>query len=73
MTVRVFHANSGSCGGCDNEIVLALYRQPRIEMVLSPTDADIDAAMQGHICRCGTYPRIREAIKKASKKMSAKG
>jgi Ni,Fe-hydrogenase III small subunit len=41
MTVRVFHANSGSCGGCDNEIVLALYRQPRIEMVLSPADADV--------------------------------
>jgi isoquinoline 1-oxidoreductase subunit alpha len=39
----------------------------------SPTDADIDAAMQGHICRCGTYPRIREAIKKASKKMTVKG
>lgn len=41
MTVRVFHANSGSCGGCDNEIGLALYRQPRIEMVLTPTDADV--------------------------------
>ncbi len=32
----------------------------------SPNDADIDAAMQGHICRCGTYPRIKRAIKKAS-------
>ena len=29
----------------------------------SPTDADIDAAMSGNICRCGTYLRIREAIK----------
>jgi aerobic-type carbon monoxide dehydrogenase small subunit (CoxS/CutS family) len=27
-----------------------------------PTDADIDAAMNGHICRCGTYTRIRRAI-----------
>jgi isoquinoline 1-oxidoreductase alpha subunit len=27
-----------------------------------PTDADIDTAMQGNICRCGTYPRIRKAI-----------
>jgi isoquinoline 1-oxidoreductase alpha subunit len=31
-----------------------------------PTDADIDAAMSGNICRCGTYPRIREAIKLAA-------
>lgn len=36
-----------------------------------PTDADIDAAMQGNICRCGTYPRIREAIHTAAK-MNAK-
>jgi isoquinoline 1-oxidoreductase subunit alpha len=31
-----------------------------------PTDADIDAAMDGNICRCGTYLRIRKAIKKAA-------
>ena len=31
-----------------------------------PNDADIDAAMSGNICRCGTYPRIREAIKQAA-------
>jgi isoquinoline 1-oxidoreductase subunit alpha len=35
-----------------------------------PTDADIDAAMNGHICRCGTYPRIRAAIKAAAEKQS---
>ncbi len=33
----------------------------------APTDADIDAAMAGNICRCGTYPRIRAAIKAAAK------
>src|SRR5690242_8479337 len=32
-----------------------------------PTDAQIDAAMDGNICRCGTYPRIRAAIHKAAK------
>ena len=32
-----------------------------------PTDADIDAAMNGNICRCGTYPRIRKAIHAAAK------
>lgn len=34
----------------------------------NPSDADIDAAMSGNICRCGTYLRIREAIKSAAKK-----
>lgn len=33
----------------------------------SPTDADIDEAMAGNICRCGTYTRIRAAIKQAAK------
>ncbi|HEX3465661.1 MAG TPA: (2Fe-2S)-binding protein [Candidatus Elarobacter sp.] len=31
----------------------------------TPSDADIDAAMSGNICRCGTYPRIKAAIKRA--------
>ena len=33
----------------------------------NPNDADIDAAMSGNICRCGTYPRIRAAIKQATR------
>ena len=32
----------------------------------SPSDADIDSAMSGNICRCGTYPRVRAAIKQAA-------
>jgi isoquinoline 1-oxidoreductase alpha subunit len=32
----------------------------------SPTDADIDTAMDGNVCRCGTYPRIRAAIRAAA-------
>jgi isoquinoline 1-oxidoreductase alpha subunit len=32
-----------------------------------PTDSDIDAAMAGNICRCGTYVRIRAAIKEAAR------
>jgi isoquinoline 1-oxidoreductase alpha subunit len=31
-----------------------------------PSDADIDSAMSGNICRCGTYQRVREAIKSAA-------
>jgi aerobic-type carbon monoxide dehydrogenase small subunit (CoxS/CutS family) len=32
----------------------------------TPSDADIDAAMEGNLCRCGTYPRIRAAIRRAA-------
>jgi len=35
----------------------------------NPTDADIDAAMKGNLCRCGTYPRIKAAIKDAASMM----
>jgi len=37
-----------------------------------PSDADIDGAMTGNICRCGTYPRIRAAIKQAAGRLGAK-
>jgi isoquinoline 1-oxidoreductase alpha subunit len=37
-----------------------------------PTDEDIDRAMTGNLCRCGTYPRIRKAIHRAAR-MIAKG
>ncbi len=36
----------------------------------NPTDADIDGAMQGNLCRCGTYVRIRAAIKSAAKALN---
>ena len=35
----------------------------------NPDDADIDEAMSGNLCRCGTYPRIREAVKAAAAKL----
>jgi isoquinoline 1-oxidoreductase alpha subunit len=37
----------------------------------SPSDTDIDTAMSGNICRCGTYPRIRKGIKAAAVSMAA--
>jgi isoquinoline 1-oxidoreductase alpha subunit len=53
------------CGYCQSGQVMAaaalLARNKR------PTDADIDAAMQGNLCRCATYVRIRAAIKEAAK------
>ena len=52
------------CGYCQAGQVLTaaalLERNP------NPTDEDIDAAMAGVLCRCGTYPRIRRAIKRAA-------
>jgi isoquinoline 1-oxidoreductase alpha subunit len=39
----------------------------------NPSDADIDNGMSGNICRCGTYPRIRAAIKQAAETMSRSG
>ncbi len=38
-----------------------------------PTDSDVDDAMSGNICRCGTYVRIREAIKQAAKSSGQRG
>jgi isoquinoline 1-oxidoreductase alpha subunit len=39
----------------------------------APTDAEIDDAMSGNLCRCGTYPRIRAAIHDAATRMSKAG
>ena len=53
------------CGYCQAGQVMSatalLKRNPK------PTDADIDDAMSGNICRCGTYVRIRAAIKRAAR------
>jgi isoquinoline 1-oxidoreductase alpha subunit len=52
------------CGYCQSGQIMTacalLARKPR------PTDGDIDDAMAGNICRCGTYPRIRAAIHRAA-------
>ena len=52
------------CGYCQSGQVMSAAAL--IERVPQPNDADIDSAMSGNICRCGTYPRIRAAIKQAS-------
>lgn len=41
MTIRVFRANTGSCGACDAHIMLAISQQPDMESVASPLDADV--------------------------------
>jgi isoquinoline 1-oxidoreductase alpha subunit len=52
------------CGYCQSGQIMAAAAL--LKKNSTPTDKDIDAAMQGHICRCGTYLRIRKAIKTAS-------
>jgi isoquinoline 1-oxidoreductase alpha subunit len=55
------------CGYCQSGQIMSaaalLAKNP------APTDKDIDIAMGGNICRCGTYQRVREAIHRASKMM----
>jgi aerobic-type carbon monoxide dehydrogenase small subunit (CoxS/CutS family) len=52
------------CGYCQSGQVMAAAAL--LERTPSPTDADIDEAMSGIVCRCGTYPRIRKGIKRAA-------
>ena len=58
------------CGYCQSGQIMAatalLKRKP------APTDADIDQTMNGNICRCGTYSRIRSAIKRAAGQQGGK-
>ncbi len=58
------------CGYCQSGQIMAA--SALLKSKPNPSDKDIDMAMQGHICRCGTYPRIRKAIKKASQLMAQK-
>ena len=52
------------CGYCQSGQIMAAAAL--LDRVPSPTDADIDTAMSGVVCRCGTYPRIRKGIKRAA-------
>lgn len=56
------------CGYCQSGQIMAATAL--LTTNKSPTDADIDAAMSGNICRCGTYPRIRAAIHEAANKLA---
>jgi len=61
--------NVPQCGYCQSGQVMAAAAL--LSSKANPTDADIDAAMSANICRCATYPRIRAAIKRASKGLQA--
>jgi isoquinoline 1-oxidoreductase subunit alpha len=55
------------CGYCQSgQIMTAAYL---LTQKPDPTDEDIDRAMSANLCRCGTYPRIRLAVKAAARKL----
>ena len=56
--------NVAQCGYCQSGQIMSAAAL--LERIPNPTDADIDSAMSGNICRCGTYTRIRKAIHRAA-------
>lgn len=61
--------NVPQCGYCQSGQIMSATAL--LAEVNEPTDADIDAAMEGNVCRCATYVRIRKAIHRASELMEA--
>lgn len=61
--------NVVQCGYCQPGQVMSAVAL--LEATDDPTDEQIDAAMAGNLCRCGTYPRIRGAIRLAAKRLRA--
>lgn len=57
------------CGYCQSGQIM--QAASLLAQIPDPTDQDIDDAMQGNLCRCGTYPRIRAAIHEAAQMMKA--
>ncbi|WP_299882890.1 (2Fe-2S)-binding protein [uncultured Sulfitobacter sp.] len=55
------------CGYCQSGQIM--QAATLLDLNPTPSDADIDEAMSGNLCRCGTYPRIRAAIKTAATKI----
>jgi len=60
--------NVAQCGYCQSGQIMSAVAL--LERGPNPTDDDIDAAMSGNICRCGTYTRIRKAIHRAAEDKS---
>ena len=59
--------NVAQCGYCQTGQIM--QAATLLQDSPNPSDADIDAAMAGNLCRCGTYPRIRAAIKTAAQQL----
>lgn len=63
--------NVVQCGYCQSGQIMSAIAL--LEKNPTPTDADIDKALEGNLCRCHTYVRIREAIHSAAESLAAKG
>ena len=61
-------AQVAQCGYCQSGQIM--QAASLLSEIPDPTDQEIEDAMSGNLCRCGTYPRIRAAIKAAAKSMS---
>jgi isoquinoline 1-oxidoreductase subunit alpha len=61
--------NTPQCGYCQSGQIMAAAAL--LASNAAPSDADIDSAMSGNLCRCGTYPRIRSAIHRAATLLQA--
>ena len=59
--------NVPQCGYCQSGQIMAAVALLRA--IENPTDEDIDAALSANLCRCGTYPRIRKAVRRAAEAM----
>jgi aerobic-type carbon monoxide dehydrogenase small subunit (CoxS/CutS family) len=57
------------CGYCYNGMIVKASEL--LSKTPQPTDAQVRSAMNGHLCRCGTYPRILKAVQRASQAMKA--
>jgi isoquinoline 1-oxidoreductase subunit alpha len=60
--------NVPQCGYCQPGQMMSAASL--LKTIKKPSDADIDAAMSGNICRCGTYQRVRAAIKSAAEELA---
>jgi aerobic-type carbon monoxide dehydrogenase small subunit (CoxS/CutS family) len=69
VQVAMDHTGAPQCGYCYNGMVIKAVEL--LSKVKMPSDEQIRAHMNGHICRCGTYPRIIEAIRQAAETMAA--
>ena len=69
VQTAMIEEQAAQCGYCYNGMVIKAAEL--LAKVPDPSEAQIKTAMNGHLCRCGTYPRIVKAVRRAAKAMAA--